>query len=171
LRIQISDANERCDASGYGEGQYWIGSTNIQLNDQGYSNFNASFNFQPAQNRFITAIATDMFSLDSSEFSQCYRVPIESAPGAAPVLSYYSQFDVSLTWTAISWAQGYQLQIANSEIFDATWIIHEAVLSSNQLTFDYIAPREGQFYWRVGSVKVDGTVVWSPVQTFVIYIP
>jgi len=61
--------NAPADASGYGEGQVYLGRTGVTTDAQG----NASFHFSPAQsiaNRFVTATATNVATGDTSEFSR-----------------------------------------------------------------------------------------------------
>ncbi len=75
-------SNAQCDPSGFGEGDYFLGSINITTDDNGNASFNEIFyggegEFQGEfGGEFITATATDSFG-NTSEFSQCG----ESGPG------------------------------------------------------------------------------------------
>ena len=79
-------SNASCDASGYGEGQAWLGYTVIVTDSAGTASFEAStldgaiISSQTPVGNFITAVATPTFSANSSEFSAC----IEAA--ALPLL-------------------------------------------------------------------------------------
>lgn len=61
-------SNTNCDASGYGEGQTLIGSTNVTTNGAGDANFNLSL--PAAWPTFITSTATNPAN-KTSEFSAC----------------------------------------------------------------------------------------------------
>ncbi len=80
-------SNASCDASGYGEGQAWLGYSVIVTGSGGTTTFEASTldgtinSAQTPVGNFITATATQAFSANSSEFSAC----IEAA--ALPLLN------------------------------------------------------------------------------------
>ncbi|MCY7348217.1 MAG: carboxypeptidase regulatory-like domain-containing protein [Pyrinomonadaceae bacterium] len=59
-----------CDASGNGEGEIFLGSTNVTTDAGGIVGFTASLPVTVAGGRFITATATDAAG-NTSEFSQC----------------------------------------------------------------------------------------------------
>jgi CSLREA domain-containing protein len=63
-------ANTSCDGSGNGEGQTYLGSTNTTGANSTFS-FNATL---PANQRVITATATNNATGDTSEFSQCFAI-------------------------------------------------------------------------------------------------
>ena len=69
-------ANTSCDPSGHGEGQTFVGSTQVTTDSVGNAPINASFP-TPASGQIITATATDS-SGATSEFSVCHE---GSAPG------------------------------------------------------------------------------------------
>ena len=70
-------SNASCDASGYGEGQAWLGYSVIVTDRAGAATFAVSTldggikSAQTPMGNFITATATPIFDLSSSEFSAC----------------------------------------------------------------------------------------------------
>jgi parallel beta-helix repeat protein len=64
-----------CDGSGNGEGQIFIGSTNIVTNGSGNANINVTFPVSVAPGSVVTSTATNTTN-NTSEFSQCFSVPI-----------------------------------------------------------------------------------------------
>ncbi len=62
-------ASAACDASGYGEGQIFIGTTDVTTDADGNASF-GPLSFASPDNAEITATATDPAG-DTSEFSQC----------------------------------------------------------------------------------------------------
>ncbi|MEW6129644.1 MAG: C25 family cysteine peptidase [Acidobacteriota bacterium] len=71
-------ASSSCDPSGNGEGETFLGFTNVTTNSTGNANINA--NLPPTSfGQFITATATrNTAPLDTSEFSACVPVIIET---------------------------------------------------------------------------------------------
>ncbi len=83
-------ASPDCSASGNGEGKTFLGSTNVTTSGNNAA-FNASF---PGftLNQFVTATATDLGPLNTSEFSQCMQVaaPGQGGPGSFTLAAGYS---------------------------------------------------------------------------------
>ncbi len=69
--------NTVCDASGFGEGQTYLGSTTVETGGDGNKLFDVSFTTTVPDGQFLTATATDPYS-NTSEFSNC--IPVPSAP-------------------------------------------------------------------------------------------
>lgn len=63
-------ANDTCDASGYGEGRVYLGSTNVSTNSHNLASFNVTLPAATTNGHFVTATATDADG-NTSEFSQC----------------------------------------------------------------------------------------------------
>jgi len=64
-------ASAFCDPSGYGEGQVYVGSTNVKTDSQGNGAFTFSFS-PPLQVPVLTATASRAFGIyETSEFSPC----------------------------------------------------------------------------------------------------
>jgi hypothetical protein len=65
-------ANDVCNPSGYGEGQFWLGDATVTSDDNGLASFTATVgSANPGQ--FIAATATDPM-YDTSAFSACVQV-------------------------------------------------------------------------------------------------
>lgn len=93
-------ASEMCDSTGYGEGQTFLGFTEVTTDGSGNANFNVMLPITiPSDQPNITATATDLFG-NTSEFSQCVGATV--APGeVGPYLSIIllSDNQTSITWT------------------------------------------------------------------------
>jgi hypothetical protein len=74
-------ANDSCDSSGYGEGQTFIGSTNVLTDGSGNASINITFPVAVAGGKFITATATDTAG-NTSEFCQCRIVQGTTSVGS-----------------------------------------------------------------------------------------
>lgn len=73
-------ANTTCDASGYGEGQTYLGSATVNADANCGASFTATLQTTVAGGQVVTATATDP-SGNTSEFSACMTVtPSNSAP-------------------------------------------------------------------------------------------
>lgn len=77
--LQFFD-NPACDASGFAEGQTFIGSATVPTDGTGNATFGETVPGSSSLNDAITATATDQTTGDSSEFSSCLR---RSAPTVA----------------------------------------------------------------------------------------
>jgi uncharacterized repeat protein (TIGR01451 family) len=66
--------NASCDASGFGEGQTFIGSTNVSTDPSCTASFNVILPAALATGDIVTATATDSNN-NTSEFSPCFAVP------------------------------------------------------------------------------------------------
>jgi parallel beta-helix repeat protein len=78
-------SNATCDASGYGEGQHFLGRTTVTTNDGGNATFSVELPVTVPEGQFITATATNSMyaSTNTSEFSACVA-------GATPGLVQFS---------------------------------------------------------------------------------
>jgi parallel beta-helix repeat protein len=63
-------SNPQCDASGYGEGRTYLGTTDATTNGSGDASFTVTFNTALTPGSIVTATATDSSS-NTSEFSKC----------------------------------------------------------------------------------------------------
>jgi len=159
-------ANDDCDPSGYGEGQIFIGATNVTTNGSGNANFDTQFAFTAASDQQLTTTATDPDG-NTSEFSQCSPIIIQSGANEAPERNAFPTTAVTLTWNRITWATGYQIQIATDAQFNN--IEDEIELPAVQLSYDWTAPNVGKYYWRIRA-KGSNNVwrAWSSRDNFVV---
>jgi CSLREA domain-containing protein len=77
-------ASTACDASGFGEGQEFIGFANVTTDGSGNASFNVPIGFAIPASSSISASATDP-SQDTSEFSRCF--PPIAAPTTTPIVT------------------------------------------------------------------------------------
>lgn len=94
-----------------------------------------------------------------------------SPPGVAPERNYYSTGTVNLTWSAVTWAAAYEIQIDNSKNFSAP-LEHQRTVAANVLGIITPALSQGMHYWRVRAQYHDGTWgIWGPPESFQIALP
>jgi hypothetical protein len=72
-------SNNACDASGYGEGQTFLGTTPVTTGADGNASFNVTFSMSLTATQVVTATATNAGG-DTSEFSQCGTVSVIVPP-------------------------------------------------------------------------------------------
>ncbi len=63
-------ANSQCDASGFGEGERYLGATSASTNESGNGSFGVTLPVAAANGQFVTALLTDAAG-NTSEFSAC----------------------------------------------------------------------------------------------------
>ena len=73
-------ANTACDPSGFGEGETFLGSTDVTTDGSGNASFTVTFPATVPVGQFITSTATDPDN-NTSEFSQCIDVVETTARG------------------------------------------------------------------------------------------
>jgi len=78
-------SNATCDPSTFGQGQNFLGATNVTTNGSGDVSFSQAFNGLSA-GQFITTTATDPAG-NTSEFSQCRQITV---PGSSVSLQFSS---------------------------------------------------------------------------------
>jgi hypothetical protein len=98
------------------------------------------------------------------------RLRIVSPPGVAPRLGRSPTPAVTLSWTPVSWAVVYHVQVARSTAFTVRVYENTAV---NGLTVTTPALNPGYYFWRVRACTLEGcTGAWSAPQPItVIEIP
>ncbi len=67
-------ASPQCDASGFGEGQYFLGSTTVATNSSGDAAFDVTLPVIVPKGWSVTSTATNVANGSTSEFSQCVAV-------------------------------------------------------------------------------------------------
>ena len=105
-----------------------------------------------ADDAFITAIALSP----------------QAEPAQAAQRNYFTTDTPTLTWTAVTWAIHYHVQVSSNSAFTGTPDF-DGEVSGNLLSITTDALDDGLYYWRVQAQKSDGSYgVWSPVESFTI---
>ena len=90
-------------------------------------------------------------------------------PAQAAARNYYTTPTPTLTWTPITWAMGYRVQVSKDKLFTGTPDF-EGETAANVLSIPTDALDNGLYYWRVQAQKAnDDWGGWSPVESFIIY--
>ena len=99
-----------------------------------------------------------------------FRVLATSAPSAAPNQNYFRTQTPTLTWTPLTWAVRYIVEVSRTTNFSSP--ISSGPLPANKLSYTLTtALGEGTWYWRVSGLKsLNPLVVGTPsaTQSFVI---
>ena len=77
-------SNSACDPLGYGEGETFLGFSDVTTDGTGNVSFTATFATTVAVGDFITAMATDPGG-NTSEFSACQAVAAAPVPTPTPI--------------------------------------------------------------------------------------
>lgn len=75
-------SNSTVDPSGYGEGEHYLGFTNVTTDASGNASFNVTLATGSTAGKYITSTATDSAN-NTSEFSLAYQAPLNSPPTAS----------------------------------------------------------------------------------------
>ena len=88
-----------CDSNGYGEGQTYLDDFDTTTDNNGNAFFNITLVATVNPGDYITAIAYNSFTGDTSEFSACEQVPSDCIPPAAvdPTISVNAG-NINLSW-------------------------------------------------------------------------
>ena len=110
-------------------------------------------------------------NINGTTTSQTRTFTIISAANAAPMRNLYDTPTPTLTWGAVEWAAGYQIQIADNANF--TTPITSSALDAATLAFTPAAPlADGVYYWRVRARRANGSWGnWSAAETFIVLVP
>jgi hypothetical protein len=93
-----------------------------------------------------------------------------SLDAAAPAPALYRIPDPVLTWSSVSWAHGYAIEIDDARVF-LTPIQTDYALTSTQLAYTVPDLRSGTYYWRVSARDgINPPTKWSPAYRFVILL-
>ncbi len=97
-----------------------------------------------------------------------FNALIATVANAAPLRNYYTTATPTLTWSRVSGATQYMIQVSKSAIFNP--LVYPAVIvPANQLSLMTAAlPGEGVYYWRVSA---NNGVTWSVVERFIVDLP
>jgi hypothetical protein len=94
-------------------------------------------------------------------------IPTVSLPDAAAERNYFPTPSPILTWTTVTWAIRYRVEVETSATFNLPYTF-EGEVDANVRSMLTDPLDDGVYYWRVGAQKPDGSWGWSPVQSFTI---
>lgn len=129
--------------------------------------------FTPAQPLLPGATKWHVRAMNGGEllsyWSVTYSLNIASALLDAPGLNLTTTSSPTLTWGLLTWATGYQIQIATDFNF-SNIVVDEANLSTDTSDFTVPLLTNGIYYWRVRGKRADNTWTgWSEISQFKIY--
>lgn len=161
-------ASNTCDESGHGEGQTFVGAVNVNMDDAGEATIDTQFSMSGMDNKFITATASSSTLRTTFEFSQCQLAVAVSLPDAPASQNFFATGQPTLTWNHVSWAIGYEIQIARDEDFMPESIVfNDPAIPAGQFEITPPALDGGEYFWRVRAKKDAVTWSdWSVVQSF-----
>ncbi|MBI5666581.1 MAG: S8 family serine peptidase [Chloroflexi bacterium] len=94
-----------------------------------------------------------------------------SSAAAVPIPSRFFTREVTLTWTYLSWASRYEIQVDNTSTFTSPEYA-TTVPGGSGVPFPSARTgslSDGTYYWRVRGITATGTFgAWSPASTFVV---
>ena len=146
FRIELF-ASKAADPSGYGQGQTFLGFTNLQTDAAGNGSFTFTAGIVVPAGQVITATATDA-SNDTSEFSKAIRVVSRIAPQVTGASYVFSSSPHALTFTfnedvASSLNDPSVLQVQNLSTMQAVTpasVSWNAVTNTATYTFSGVLP-------------------------------
>lgn len=165
-------ANESCDTSGNGEGERFIGAVDVTTDGTGDASIDATFAVDVEAGEWITATATDA-DHNTSEFSACVEVEagtvVVSPPNAAPARNVFTTHTPTLTWTAVSWAASYWVQVDETINFASAIQFQNDQIGAQVLLVQTDVLPSGTYYWHVRAKSAAGVWgSWSVTDSFVI---
>jgi predicted outer membrane repeat protein len=103
------------------------------------------------------------------ELQSLPAVPI-SPLAATPEPNYFSDETPTLTWSPITWAVTYEIDVADNRTF--TGAAHYSV-DADELSVVVDTPplADGKFYWRVRAISPIRVGEWSSTQIFTVEVP
>jgi hypothetical protein len=141
-------ANDACNPSGYGEGQYYLGSTTVQTDSSGHVNFTITLpgvSVSPGQ--FLSATATAP-NQDTSSFSACLLFGgTGPATSARPPLADAARAGVVVAPTPSSPAQVLVSKATVDQLFAqdaADLVVHAGQDQSDTATGLFLSPARAQ---------------------------
>lgn len=104
---------------------------------------------------------------NESGWSGVFSFNVESPTNASPLLNRAPGAQAELSWTPISWAAQYEVEVANNRSFAANTIVFEAFFDPNEFSTLTAALPDGIYYWRARAQRSDGRWgSWSTIGTF-----
>jgi hypothetical protein len=97
--------------------------------------------------------------------------PTPHPPNASPLRNFTNNYIVEVSWSGVTWATGYTLQVDNNANFSSPEYSLPNIAASERSTFALLPYADALYYWRVGAKDAGGAIHWSTVETFTINIP
>ena len=98
---------------------------------------------------------------------------VPDPPAATPELNVIDSTTYELTWSGVSWAVAYEIQVDTDKQFDEPFVAHNAGLAGDQRSFSVSGLHDDtSYYWRVRGQNRNGEWgSWTPTQSFVVDLP
>jgi hypothetical protein len=101
--------------------------------------------------------------------------PPEETPdplSASPSLNFSDDGNFDLTWSAVTWATGYEVQVDTDKNFTLPHYLDTTELGEDDLSLSLPAIPNGVYYWRVRAKdRSEVWHSWSSTQSFKVLIP
>jgi hypothetical protein len=117
--------------------------------------------------------AVDASGDNASLWSDTWTVTLESSLTASAQRNLYTTSTPTLSWSSVSWAAGYELQIATADTFTENVLVYsDDQIPVGTLFVTLPALRNGTYYWRVRALPNGGSPgAWSDVNSFAVDVP
>jgi hypothetical protein len=117
-------------------------------------------------------ISVQVLSSTATSFTVRVRNNVQpDPPNAAPDLFISSDGSYRLSWHNVSWATGYEIQVATDSDFTLLYLSNDS-LPAGQQFLDLTGLPDGMYYWRVRAKDAAGQgTIWSATQTFQVQRP
>jgi subtilisin-like proprotein convertase family protein len=117
----------------------------------------------------VRALGRDV-SIGDSDWSTPRSFTIVSTSGIAPTRNLFTTGTPTLSWTRVSWAAGYRVEVSTNMNFSGALVYSFDTPDSSTLqTTITPALTDGIYYWRVAARNATGALAaWSTVESFVI---
>ncbi|MBL8160638.1 MAG: hypothetical protein JNJ61_01535 [Anaerolineae bacterium] len=103
----------------------------------------------------------------ASPWTRTQSLTIASNSTRPPLRNYYTTATPTLTWTRVSWATEYELEVDSDSRFTAPFV-HSTVLPASALSATLPTLADCGYYWRVRARSGNQVGSWSTVERFVV---
>jgi CSLREA domain-containing protein/uncharacterized repeat protein (TIGR01451 family) len=150
-------ASSACDASGYGEGETYLGAVDVMTDASGNASFNAIVNLA-GYSKYVTATTTDSAG-NTSEFSACF-LPLNPPTGLQAKVT--SPTAIALTW-ADSTIGETEYRLERSTDSGTTWTQIAALAANSTAYTDSTILCQLPYLYRLRAYRAPGDYsMYSP---------